>query len=158
MNIDVQQVAIEQLIPYTQNARTHSEEQVLQIANSIAEFGFVNPILLGKDDVIIAGHGRLLAARTLELRTVPIIRLEHLTELQQRALLIADNKIAENATWDEELLKAELQNLLDNDFNTNLLGFSDQELDELMHKVEDNEQEIIEKIVPTPEMQLSRKI
>ena len=92
-------------LPYAKNARTHSEEQVQQIAQSIKEFGFVNPVLLGSNDIIIAGHGRLMAAKKLNLDQVPIIRLPHLTEAQQKALRVTDNRIAESSGWDEDLLR-----------------------------------------------------
>ena len=95
---------VSDLTPYIVNARTHSEQQVAQIANSMTEFGFVNPILLGKDNIIIVGHGRLMAAKILGVKTVPVIRLKHLNETQGGTLVIADNKIAENAGWDETLL------------------------------------------------------
>jgi ParB-like chromosome segregation protein Spo0J len=99
---------IDRLVPYARNPRTHSEEQVIQIAASIAEFGFTNPILVDTKDGIIAGHGRLLGARKLGLTEVPVIVLDHLTEAQKRAYIIADNKLALNAGWDEELLNTEL--------------------------------------------------
>jgi DNA modification methylase len=124
------------LVPYARNARTHSDEQVAQIAASIAEFGWSNPILIGDDDVIIAGHGRLMAAQRLGIAEVPTIVLGHLTDAQRRALVIADNKIAENAGWDETMLRAELETLRDIDFNLDLIGFSDAELDELMGDLE----------------------
>ena len=99
---------IARLIPYVRNARTHSGDQIAQIAGSIAEFGFVNPVLIGADDVIIAGHGRVLAAEKLGLAEIPVIVLSHLSESQRRALVIADNRIAENAGWDDAMLKAEI--------------------------------------------------
>src|ERR1700709_1134857 len=102
---------LDRLIPYARNARTHSDEQVAQIAASIKEFGFTNPILVDTGDGIIAGHGRLLAARLLNLEPVPVIVLDHLTETQKRAYLIADNKLAENAGWDEAALQVELAEL-----------------------------------------------
>ena len=123
---------LQRLIPYAKNARTHDDAQVSQIAGSIAEFGFVNPILVGDDNVIIAGHGRLMAAQQLGLREVPVIVLAHLSEAQRRALVIADNKIAENAGWNEDLLKLELADLKDIGFDLDLIGFSDEELDELL--------------------------
>lgn len=128
----VEHWSLQRLIPYARNARTHDEGQVSQIAGSIAEFGFVNPILVGDDNVIIAGHGRLLAAQQLGLEKVPVIVLGHLTEAQRRALVIADNKIAENAGWNEELLQLELAELRDLDFDLDLIGFSDEELDALL--------------------------
>ena len=124
------------LAPYARNARTHSEEQIAQIAASIAEFGFTNPILIGGDNVIIAGHGRLRAAQMLELPEVPVIVLDHLSDAQRRALIIADNRIAQNAGWDEDLLRAELATLQDMDFDLELIGFDDEELDRLLSDLE----------------------
>ncbi len=148
MDLNVQQIALEQLVPYARNARTHSESQVAQIAGSIAEFGFVNPVLVGGDNVIIAGHGRVMAAKKLGLQTVPTIKLDHLTENQRRALVIADNKIAENAGWDEELLRLELQNLADEDFDLDLLGFDDVELDDLLASLDDDEAAALDENIP----------
>ena len=120
------------LIPCANNARTHCDEQVAQIARSIEEFGFVNPVLVGSDDVIVAGHGRLMAAKQLGMDTVPVIVLGHLTETQRRALVIADNQITANSGWDEELLKQELAELDALDFDLELMGFSDEELEGLL--------------------------
>ena len=111
------------LIPYARNARTHSDEQVAQIAASIVEFGFTNPILAGSDGIIVAGHGRLAAAQRLGLEQVPVVVLDHLTPTQRRALIIADNRIAENSGWDPELLRLELGALQDDDFDLSLTGF-----------------------------------
>ena len=119
------------LIPYARNSRTHNEEQIAQIMASIKEFGFTNPILIGGDNVIIAGHGRLLAAQRLGLKEVPVIRLPDLTETQRKALVIADNKIALNAGWDEEMLALEMKELEESDFNLDILGFNEDELKEL---------------------------
>lgn len=148
MDLNVQQIALEQLVPYARNARTHSDSQVTQIAGSIAEFGFVNPVLIGGDNIIIAGHGRVMAAKKLGLQTVPTIKLDHLTENQRRALVIADNKIAENAGWDEELLRLELQNLADEDFDLDLLGFDDVELDDLLTSMDDDEAAALDENIP----------
>lgn len=148
MDLNVQQIALEQLVPYARNARTHSDSQVAQIAGSIAEFGFVNPVLIGGDNIIIAGHGRVMAAKKLGLQTVPTIKLDHLTENQRRALVIADNKIAENAGWDEELLRLELQNLADEDFYLDLLGFDDVELDDLLTSLDDDEAAALDENIP----------
>ncbi len=106
--------------------------RVSQIARSIENFGFVNPILVGEDKVIVAGHGRLLAAQELGMQTVPVIVLGHLDDVQRRALVLADNKLAENAGWDEELLRLELQALDELDFDLDLMGFSTEELDNLL--------------------------
>lgn len=104
---------IDRLIPFANNPRTHSDAQVVQIAASIREFGFNNPILVDTKSGIIAGHGRLLAARKLKLAEVPVIVVDHLTEAQKRAYIIADNKLALNAGWDEDLLKIEFASLKD---------------------------------------------
>ena len=122
----------EKLVPYARNARTHSEEQVAQIAASIVEFGFTNPILAGSDGVIVAGHGRLAAAQKLGLDTVPVVVLDHLTPTQRRALIIADNRIAENAGWDDAMLRIELQSLQEDGFNLDITGFDADALAELM--------------------------
>jgi DNA modification methylase len=120
--------AIDKLIPFARNPRTHSDTQVAQIAASIAEFGFNNPILVDTKAGIIAGHGRLLAARKLQLQEVPVIVLDHLTDAQKRAYVIADNQLALNAGWDDELLRSEIAALQDEDFNVRLIGFDDEEL------------------------------
>ena len=119
---------IERLILWARNPRTHSDAQIAQIAASIAEFGFNNPILVDTKDGIIAGHGRRLAAYKLGLKEVPVIVLNHLSETQKRAYILADNKLAENAGWDEELLALELAALQDEDFNLDLIGFDDEGL------------------------------
>lgn len=123
---------LEKLIPYARNPRTHSDAQVAQIAASITEFGFNNPILVDSKAGIIAGHGRLLAARKLQLAEVPVIVLDHLTEAQKRAYIIADNQLALNAGWDETLLAAELAALQQEDFDISLIGFEDEELARLL--------------------------
>jgi ParB-like chromosome segregation protein Spo0J len=125
-------VPVSALVPYARNARTHSDAQVAQIAASIAEFGWTNPILVDGEKGLIAGHGRLLAARKLELNEVPVIELSHLTPEQKKAYILADNRLAENAGWDQELLKLELAELKSADFDLELMGFSDKELDELL--------------------------
>ena len=146
--LKIEHLSVEDLIPYARNARTHSETQLAQIAGSIAEFGFVNPVLIGEDRVIIAGHGRLMAARKLGLSTVPTIKLDHLNENQRKALIIADNKIAENAGWDEEMLRLELQNLMDEDFNLDLLGFDETELDDLLTLADDEASNELDENIP----------
>ncbi len=128
----VERWALERLIPHARNARTHSEDQVAQIAGSIAEFGFVSPVLVGDDGVIVAGHGRVLAARKLGLSEAPVIVLSHLTPTQRRALMIADNQIATNAGWNDEMLAAELAALKEEAFDLDLLGFDDAEIDRLL--------------------------
>ena len=131
-NLQVVTWPIEKLFPYARNARTHSAEQVAQVAASIAEFGWTSPILSGSDGIIIAGHARLLAARKLGMKEVPVIVLDHLTEAQRRALVLADNKLALNAGWDEEMLRVELQDLEVNGFNLDLIGFSAEELETIL--------------------------
>ena len=123
--MQISETQVEVLIPYASNSRTHSDEQVAQIAASIKEFGFNNPILLDGDKGIIAGHGRLLAARKLGLKEVPTIELSHLTALQRKAYVIADNKLALNAGWDDDLLSLELNNLEEMGFNLDILGWGD---------------------------------
>ena len=123
-----QNFPVDKLIPYARNSRTHNDEQVAQIMASIKEFGFTNPILIGSDNVIIAGHGRLLAAQRLGMTEVPVIVLPDLTETQRRALVIADNRIALNAGWDEKMLALEIGELKDEDFDLTNLGFTDDEL------------------------------
>ena len=127
----IEQWPIAKLLPYARNARTHSDEQVAQIAASIVEFGFTNPILAGADGVIVAGHGRLAAAHKLGLALVPVVVLEHLSPTQRRALVIADNRIAENAGWDNELLALEFDELKLEGFDLELTGFSLDEIDAL---------------------------
>ena len=136
MHIQVEQWPVERLVPYARNARTHSDEQVMQIAASIAEFGFVNPVLVGPDNVIVAGHARVLAARKLALTEVPAIVLGHLSDTQRRALVIADNRLAMSAGWDEEMLQVELEALREDDFDLDLLGFTGDELEGLLGEPE----------------------
>ena len=124
----IEQRAIEALIPYARNSRTHSDAQVAQIAASIREFGFTNPVLVDKDGGIIAGHGRVMAARKLGIKDVPCIALGHLTAAQRKAYIIADNKLALNAGWDEELLAVEFADLKDAGFDLELTGFAAGEL------------------------------
>lgn len=130
--IQIERIGVEALIPYARNSRTHSDAQVAQIAASIREFGFTNPVLVDEANGIIAGHGRVLAARKLKMPDVPAIRLSHLTEAQKRAYVIADNKLALNAGWDIELLRLEINDLRGLEFDVALTGFSTEELDALM--------------------------
>ncbi len=134
------------LRPYERNPRTHSDEQVAKIAASILEFGFTNPILVDGEAGIIAGHGRLLAARKLGMTTVPVIELTHLTAEQRRALVIADNRLALDAGWDEELLAGELRALDDVDFDLSLTGFGEDELNDLL----EDDDEVEEVATPDP--------
>jgi DNA modification methylase len=146
--LQIEQIQLEALIPYINNSRTHSDEQVAQIAASIKEFGFNNPILVDKDNSIIAGHGRLQAARKLGLTEVPCVRLEHLTETQRKAYIIADNRLALNAGWDNELLTIELNELLADGFALEILGFDSDELKTLLDPLEPTEGLVDEDQVP----------
>lgn len=136
MTLKIEQRKVADLIPYAANSRTHSDAQVAQIAASIKEFGWTNPILVDGEDTLIAGHGRLLAARKLNMDKVPVIVLDHLTKAQQRALVIADNQLALNAGWDMDMLENEIRDLADNDFDLDVLGFSDDELDKMLAEVD----------------------
>ena len=124
--------SVESLIPYARNSRTHSEEQVAQIAASIREFGWTNPVLVDEHRSVIAGHGRLLAARVLGIKDVPTIELVGLTDAQRRAYVIADNRLALNAGWDDAMLKNELTGLLDDGYNLDLTGFTSDDLAALL--------------------------
>jgi DNA modification methylase len=130
--MEIKEVEVSALIPYAKNSRTHDDAQVAQIAASIKEFGWTNPILVDGDKGVIAGHGRLLAARKLGMNKVPTIELKDMTEAQKKAYVIADNKLALNAGWDTNFLSLELQELKDQDFDLTLLGFDDKELDALL--------------------------
>lgn len=146
MQIEIEHVSISEVLPYSGNAKEHSDSQVAEIAASIKEFGFSNPILIREDGTIIAGHGRYQAAQVLELYTVPVVRLSHLSETQARLLTLADNKIAEKGNWDEEMLKAELDDLVDNNNWTEVMksGFSERELENLFDELEDIESDTVD--------------
>jgi len=135
----VERWPIDRLEPYAANARTHSDDQVAQIAASIAEFGWTVPCLVDEKGVLIAGHGRLLAARNLGLDSVPVIRLEHLTPAQVRAYRIADNRLTDLGAWDDEILASELHALNGEGFDLTLTGFEDADLDRLMAPLDDAE-------------------
>lgn len=126
--MNISQVEVSKLSQYGKNSRTHSDEQVTQIAKSITEFGFTNPVLTDGENGIIAGHGRVMAARKLGMDTVPCIELAGLSDTQKRAYIIADNKLALNASWDDELLALELTELKELDFDLELTGFSTLEI------------------------------
>jgi DNA modification methylase len=136
-----EKVGIDKLIPYARNARTHSKEQILQLRASIREFGFINPVLVDKDFTVIAGHGRILAAKEEGYEELPCVFVEHLTDAQKRAYILADNRLALNAGWDEEMLSIELSELQGFDFDLSLLGFDDAELGKLLSvdEVEDDD-------------------
>ena len=130
--MQIEQIEVSKLIPYAKNSRTHNDAQVAQIAASIKEFGWTNPILVDGDKGIIAGHGRLMAARKLGLDKVPVIELKDMTDTQKKAYIIADNQLALNSGWDTSLLSLELEELKDEGFDLELLGFDDKELDKLL--------------------------
>ena len=151
----IKKISVSDLIPYANNSRTHSDEQVLQIASSIKEFGFINPVIVDGENGIIAGHGRVMAAKKLGLMDVPCVDASHLSEAQKKAYIIADNKLALNAGWDDDILRIELDMLTELDFDLSLTGFSDEELqaicqvEEITPEYEDDaDGEVIE---PPPE-------
>jgi hypothetical protein len=131
-DLKVEQMAVDRLLPYARNARTHSDAQVAQIAASITEFGWTNPLLVDENGGIIAGHGRLLAARKLGMAKVPVIVRGGLTETQKRALVLADNKLALNAGWDEAMLANELAALIEDGYDAGLSGFEQSEIEDLI--------------------------
>jgi ParB-like chromosome segregation protein Spo0J len=131
--VKITQKKVTELIPYVKNSRTHSDEQVAQIAASIKEFGWTNPILVDGSNGIIAGHGRLMAARKLGYKEVPTIELADLTETQKKAYIIADNRLALNAGWDNEMLTIELNDLLTDGFALEMLGFDSTEMQTLIN-------------------------
>jgi ParB-like chromosome segregation protein Spo0J len=157
-HIQIEQWPLDRLLPYAANARTHPDEQVAQIAGSIAEFGFNVPCLVDERGVLVAGHGRLLAAQRLGLSLVPVIRLDHLTDAQARAYRIADNQIALNSGWDDALLSAEVARLKEDGVDLELLGFPEDELDRLLDGLDGekggNEDEDV--VLEPPETPISR--
>jgi DNA modification methylase len=134
--VQIKTITVDKLIPYVRNSRTHSDAQIAQIAASIKEFGWTNPILVDAENGIIAGHGRLMAARKLGYKEVPVIELKDMTETQKRAYVIADNQLALNAGWDFSLLSLEVADLKENDFDLDLLGFDPKELEKLLEPEE----------------------
>ena len=154
VDIQVELWPIEKLIPRDTNSRTHSREQIAQIASSIVEFGWTNPILAEPDGLLLAGEGRLFAAKKLKMKEVPVIPLGHLSEAQRRALVIADNQLALNAGWDEETLRVELAALNEECFDLNLLGFDGIELQRLLEAQENAsvlaDEDSIPEVQPNP--------
>jgi len=140
-NLQIEYRAIEALLPYARNPRTHSPAQIAKIAASIVEFGWTQPILVDGDNGIIAGHGRLAAARKLELTEVPVIELRHLSPAQKRAYVIADNRLALDAGWDDELLALELSELSEAGYDLLLTGFEDDELAQMLADIGDSDGE-----------------
>jgi len=157
-NHKIEMLQLAMLLPYSKNCRTHSPEQIKQIADSIREFGFTNPVLIDSSGNIIAGHGRVMAAENMGLDAVPCIRLNHLTEVQRRAYIIADNKLAENAGWDSNLLRMEVLDLQKFDFNINLLGFDDKAMDGMLAFLEPNDGLTDEDEVPEPPEEPTTKL
>ena len=162
MNIDKEEdimviefIKTADLVPYANNSRTHTREQIEQVAASIREFGFTNPVLIDKDNGIIAGHARTLAAFKIGMGEVPCIRLSHLTEAQKKAYVIADNKLALNAGWDEDMLAKEIQDLVLEEFDVDLIGFTAEELDDILNI---DEKTIIEDEPPGPKREAISKI
>ena len=141
MALKIEYLPVGKLLRYAKNSRTHSDEQVEQLVNSIREFGFTNPVLIDEKNELIAGHGRLAAAEFLEMDKVPAIRLSNLSEKQKKAYRIADNKLALNAGWDMQLLAEEVKELMDDDFDIDLLGFNDAELDEMLSDEQPQEED-----------------
>lgn len=127
----MEMVAVEKLVPYVNNARTHSPEQITKLRSSLREFGFINPVIIDKDYGVIAGHGRLMAAKEEGIREVPCVLVDYLTEAQKKAYIIADNRFAQDAGWDEELLRIEIESLQAEAFDVSLTGFEDQEIADL---------------------------
>ena len=127
----MQMVKVSELIPYVNNARTHSQEQVNKLRSSLREFGFVNPVIIDQDKNVIAGHGRLMAAKEEGITEVPCVLVDYLTEAQKKAYILADNRYAQDAGWDEELLRLEIESLEGMDFDVSLTGFDDQEIADL---------------------------
>ena len=128
---EMQLVPIEKLVPYVNNARTHSPEQINKLRSSLREFGFINPVIIDRDYGVIAGHGRILAAREEHIKEVPCVFADHLTEAQKKAYILADNRMAMDAGWDEELLRVEIESLQAEAFDLSLTGFDEKELSDL---------------------------
>ncbi len=137
--LEIKYLSTSDLIPYISNSRTHTDSQVKQIAASIREFGFTNPVLIDENATIVAGHGRLRAAILLNIDKIPTIELKGLTDAQRRAYVIADNKLALNADWDTEILLSEIERLQDENFAADLLGFDPEEITKMLNLEEENE-------------------
>lgn len=147
----IEMKSVDELIPYNKNARMHSDAQVAQIAASMIEFGFTNPVLIDGEKGIIAGHGRLMAAKKLGLKKVPVVILDHLSETQKKAYIIADNKLAENASWNDEILAGELADLKENNFDLDLIGFETQELEKIFSSLYNQDEDGEQEEIPEPE-------
>ena len=128
---EMQLVPVEKLIPYINNARTHSDEQIKKLRSSLREFGFINPVIIDRDFNVIAGHGRILAAKAENISEVPCVFVDYLNDAQKKAYILADNRMAMDAVWDEELLRVEIESLQGSDFDVSLTGFDETEIAEL---------------------------
>jgi ParB-like nuclease domain len=137
----IELVAVARLKPYVANARTHSKKQIRQIADSIQRFGFTNPVLIDDEGMIVAGHGRVAAAKLLKLTAVPALRLSHLSDAEKSAYILADNRLAEKAGWDKELLAIELQGLIELDFDVEITGFEMPEIDLVLEDADEAKRE-----------------
>ena len=135
---ELQLVPVSRLVPYVNNARTHSPEQIAKLRSSLREFGFINPVIIDRDYGVIAGHGRILAAKEEGITEVPCVFADHLTEAQKKAYIIADNRMAMDAGWDEELLRVEIEALQAADFDPLLTGFDEKELADLFGEEEES--------------------
>ena len=151
MKLKIEYRKVSELLPYARNARTHSDAQVSQLAASIKEFGFNNPVAIDADGMILCGHGRVMAAQKLGLTEVPTVCLSHLSSTQKKAYILADNKLALNAGWDNDMLKVELEDLKFSNFDLDLVGFSTEELDEIMNQDEEPEVEDDDYTVAVPQ-------
>ena len=132
IELKIEYKKVDDLLPYARNARTHSEEQITQLASSIKEFGFNNPVAIDSDNMILCGHGRVMAAKKLGLDVVPTVSLSHLTDIQKKAYILADNKMALNSDWDNELLKLELQELNELGVDLNNIGFDENDINKMI--------------------------
>ena len=135
---EMQLVPVEKLIPYINNARTHSDEQIKKLRSSLREFGFINPVIIDRDFNVIAGHGRILAAKAENISEVPCVFVDYLNDAQKKAYILADNRMAMDAGWDEELLRVEIESLQGSDFDVSLTGFDETEISELFADDNDN--------------------
>ena len=129
---EMQLVAVSKLIPYVNNARTHSAEQIMKLRSSLREFGFINPVIIDREYNVIAGHGRILAAKEEGITEVPCVFVDYLTEAQKKAYILADNRYAQDAGWDEEMLRVEIEALEGMDFDVSFTGFDEQEIADLL--------------------------
>jgi hypothetical protein len=154
MELKIEMRKVADLLPYARNARTHSEEQIKQIAASIKEFGFNNPVAIDKDNMILCGHGRVLGAQKLGMEEVPCVCLSHLSETQKKAYILADNKIALNSDWDNDLLKLEFEDLKLDDFDLILTGFDEKEINELLESELDDIDDTYSNKVESPQYEI----